>query len=75
MQKTLKQFLEEKRNQYTTEPYSTPICGSPLYQERDILEALKDWLTERKAHFINKHKFCHDVKTSMDELLKEVTSS
>jgi hypothetical protein len=32
----------------------------------------KAWLTERRAHFINKHKFCDDVKKSMDELLEEL---
>ena len=46
--KPFEQLLEEKRNQYTTEPYSTPLCGSPLYQKRDVLEAMQEWLKQKQ---------------------------
>ena len=40
--------------------------------QADIVKAIKGWLEERRAHFINKHKFCLDVKTSMDHLIGEL---
>lgn len=40
--------------------------------EQSFAPMLIEWLTQKRQHFINKHKFCDDVKQSMDELLEEL---
>jgi hypothetical protein len=48
-----------------------PIISS-MYHRDDVIKAVTEWLTEKRVHFINRHKFCDDVKQSMDELLAEI---
>lgn len=66
--KTLKQQLREKDRKV----YNTPICGSPLYQERDVLEAVEAWLTQKRQEM--KHlpeKVSYGALWVLDELLEE----
>jgi hypothetical protein len=42
----LTQILDKVRAKYPAN-YTTPICGSHLYQERDVVEAVTEWLQEK----------------------------
>jgi hypothetical protein len=44
-------------------------------QQRTIDHAIiKAFLYQKKAHYINKHKYCDDVKESMNDLIAEFES-
>jgi hypothetical protein len=38
----------------------------------EVLKCAQTWLTERKQHYTNRHHYCDDVKTSMNDLLKRL---
>lgn len=44
---------------------------SAIYIE-EVMRCLESWITERKKHFVGRHRYCDDVKQSMDHLLKEL---
>ena len=49
MNKQQKESLkQELKKAYKNHPvYRTPLCGSPLYQERDVMEAVEKWLRKK----------------------------
>ena len=40
--------LKQQLQKADRKVYNTPICGSPLYQERDVIEAVKAWLEQKR---------------------------